>query len=324
MELRRASTILGCGCAAVIALFLAAVLTLTWGTYRAGKDFERVARDPEASAERAREVVEFGELPEGYRAYGALSVPLLLDVAFFMAPADGAVDGGTGAAAETDAAGGGGRTLDVDHGFLYVKLRDWLGRGDELRDALGGSAADEAPLSQQGLDFDPREVVARGQLVSRGADVQWLARRGDVKIDAAAFAGGGEEGADDAEPSGSAPQETESVVSAPGEPGPAPTGQVGPEAAGSDAAGSEPAGRVERRAGRVADDVARAAAGEAAPGILTLLAIDCPGDDSWQRLGVWFAPDPAPGRPAGEVDWSGGPADPEAIADLLGRFRLCG
>lgn len=297
MELRRASTVLGCGCAVVIALFLVAVLTLTWGTYRVGKDFERVARDPEASAARAREVVEFGELPEGYRAYGAFSVPFLLDVAFFMAPPEGA-------AAEPGGAAGGDRDLDVDRGFLYVKLRDWLGRGDELREALGDSAADEAPLSQQGLEFVPREVVARGQLVSGRAQVQWLARRGDVQIDAAGFAGG-----DEREPSGGTPADGEPADGEAAEPAPA---------------DAEPRGRVERRARRVSDEIAQVTAGDPTPGILTLLAIDCPGDDSWQRLGVWFAPDPAPELPADEVDWSGGPGDPAAIADLLGRFELCG
>jgi hypothetical protein len=303
MELRRASTVLGCGCAVVIVFFLVAVLTLTWGTYRAGKDFGRMARDPEAAAERAREVVEFGELPEGYRAYGAFSVPLLLDVAFFMATPEGVVDGETEEAAEAAEAGRatGGEEQPPDRGFLYIKLRDWMGRGDELREALGGSEADEAPLAQQGLDFDPSEVVARGRLVSGRAQVQWLARRGNVRVDPEAFGGG-----DDREPpAGEAPE----------------GGPAAGDAAGS--AGSE-AAQVERAVGLAADEVARATAGESTPGILSILAFECPGDDSWHRLAVWFAPDPAPERPADEVDWSGGPGDPAAIADFLGRFELCG
>jgi hypothetical protein len=289
METRRVSTVLGCGCAVVIAFFLAAVLTLTWGTYRAGKDFERVARDPAAAAERARQVVEFGELPEGYRAFGAFSVPLLLEVAFFMSPPE-------------EVAGGDPET-PPDRGFLYIKLRDWMGRGDELREALGGSGADDAPLAQQGLDFDPSEVVARGRLVSGRAQVQWLARRGNVRVDPEAFGGG-----EDREPAEGEADEG---------------GPVAGEGAAGDAARSE-AAQVERAVGLAADEVARATAGESTPGILSILAFDCPGEDSWHRLGVWFAPDPAPERPADEVDWSGGPGDPAAIADFLGRFELCG
>lgn len=273
MDLRRASTVVGCGCAVVIAVFLAAALTLTWGTYRAGKDFADVARDPEAAAERAREVVGFGELPAGYRPYGALSVPLLLDVAFFLAPIeDGA---GRDGAVEDE-------PLRVDRGFLYVRLRDWMGRGDELQEELLGSGGDEAPLAQEGLDFDPDEVVGRGELTAGGAKVAWLARRGTVTIDPEGFGAG------------------EAKVVVDGER----LTEVDSSGGGGDGAGVATSGPV--------------------PGVLTVLALDCPGDDSWHRIGVWFAPDPAPELPAAEVDWSGGPGDPAAIADFLGRFELCG
>jgi hypothetical protein len=288
MEMRRASTVLGCGCAVVIVFFLAAVLTVTWSTYRAGRDFERVARDPEAAAERAREVVEFTELPEGYRAFGALTVPFLLDVAFFMAPieAPGEEPGGGAAAApgvEVGEAAEGEEPLHVDRGFLYVRLRDWMGRGDELRRELLAEGSDEAPLTQEGLDFDPTEVVGRGELESGEAKVTWLARRGKITIDTEAFG--------DAKPRITLDDQELREVDYSGEGG---TGGGG---------------------GAVSGPI---------PGILAVLAFDCPGEDSWHRLGVWFAPDPAPDTPVAEVDWSGGPGDPAAIADLLGRFELCG
>lgn len=277
MEMRRASTILGCGCAVVIVLFLAVALSITWTTYRAGKDFERMMQDPDAAAERAREVVAFGELPEGYRAFGALSVPLLLDVAFFMAP----VEGAEGGVPFGEPAADGGEPLRVDRGFLFIKLRDWMGRGDELRQEFLAEGSDEAPLSQEGLDFDPREVVGRGELVSGEARVAWLARRGRITIDPEAFGGGhARVTVDDHDLA-------EVDYAADGE--------------GGDAA---PAGPI--------------------PGVLTVLAIECPDGGSWHRLGVWFAPDPDAERPAAEVDWSGGPGDPAAIGDLLGRFELCG
>lgn len=271
MEMRRASTYLGCGCAVVIAILLATVLSVTWSTYRAGKEMARIARDPVASAARAREIVEFGELPAGYRAYGGFSMPFLLDVAFFLAPVDEATAAGGDDPIAAD------QPLRVDRGFLYVRLRDWMGRGDELESALDGSAADEAPISQEGLDFSPREVVARGELVSGEAAVTWLARRGNVSIDPDAFAGG----------KGRVMIDGEDLV----------------EVDGAVGGGTVDGGPI--------------------PAVLTLLHFDCPGG-GWQRLGVWFAPDPAPQRAVAEVDWSGGPADPQAIADLLGRFELCG
>lgn len=282
MEMRRASTILGCGCAVVIVFFLAAVLTVTWSTYRAGRDFERLTRDPEAAAARAREVVGFGELPEGYRAFGALSVPFLLDVAFFMAPLEEGGGGEVAAGVEIGEAAPGEEELRVDRGFLYVRLRDWMGRGEELRRELLAEAADDAPLTQEGLDFDPTEVVGRGELESGEAKVAWLARRGRVRIDTRAF------------------------------------GDAKPRIA------------IDDRELQEVDDSAEAGTGAGGggdgpiPGVLAVLAIDCPGEDSWHRLGVWFVPDPAPDLPVAEVDWSGGPGDPAAIADLLGGFELCG
>ncbi|HEX6203661.1 MAG TPA: hypothetical protein VF100_11710, partial [Thermoanaerobaculia bacterium] len=168
-------------------------------------------------------------------------------------------------------------------GFLYVRLRDWMGRGDELRRELLAEGSDEAPLTQEGLDFDPTEVVGRGELESRGTTVAWLARRGKIVIDTEAFG--------DARPRITVDDHE--------------LREVDYAAEGGTAAGG------------------RAASGPV-PGVLTVFAFDCPGDDSWHRIGVWFAPDPAPGTPVAEVDWSGGPGDPAAMADLLGRFELCG
>lgn len=58
-------------------------------------------------------------------------------------------------------------------------------------------------------------------------------------------------------------------------------------------------------------------------GLTTLVFIDCP-QDSRQRLGIWFGPDPAPGEPVDTVDWSGSVADETALRDFIGRFQLCG
>jgi hypothetical protein len=58
------------------------------------------------------------------------------------------------------------------------------------------------------------------------------------------------------------------------------------------------------------------------PGIATMLLFDCAGDRR-VRLGLWLAPDPAPERPAAEADFTGTPADPEALRAFLGHFELC-
>lgn len=59
-----------------------------------------------------------------------------------------------------------------------------------------------------------------------------------------------------------------------------------------------------------------------AEGVTALILVECPGDEK-TRLAIWFAPDPAPDRPAAETDFAGTPADPEALESFMGHFRLC-
>jgi hypothetical protein len=56
-------------------------------------------------------------------------------------------------------------------------------------------------------------------------------------------------------------------------------------------------------------------------GVSVFMLIECP--DHHLRLGVWFAPDPAPSQPAEHVDFSGTPADPKAISDFANHFQFC-
>lgn len=57
-------------------------------------------------------------------------------------------------------------------------------------------------------------------------------------------------------------------------------------------------------------------------GITTFLYFDCP-DDGRLRFGLWFGPDPAPGKPIDPATLASTPADPEAIRGFLGYFEVC-
>lgn len=63
--------------------------------------------------------------------------------------------------------------------------------------------------------------------------------------------------------------------------------------------------------------------GESGEGLVTWLGIDCPSDRR-TRVGLWFVPDPAPGRPLRPADLADTPADPEAIQEFARHFRFCG
>lgn len=57
-------------------------------------------------------------------------------------------------------------------------------------------------------------------------------------------------------------------------------------------------------------------------GLVTMVMPKC--GDKRLRFGMWFGPDPSPGTPVAEADFTGTNADPEAIQAFLGHFRLCG
>jgi len=64
--------------------------------------------------------------------------------------------------------------------------------------------------------------------------------------------------------------------------------------------------------------------GEKENGVVTMVLPECP--DDRLRFGVWIGPAPqgSEGKPVAETDYAGTPADPAAMQEFLGHFRLCG
>jgi hypothetical protein len=59
-------------------------------------------------------------------------------------------------------------------------------------------------------------------------------------------------------------------------------------------------------------------------GVVTMVLPECA--DDRLRFGIWIGPSPQDSKekPVNEVDYAGTPADPAALQEFLGHFRLCG
>lgn len=262
----------GCACGALVFLALAAVVTTMWWGYRAAKDVAEGFENPEKRAERAREVLPYDTLPEGYEPLGAFSIPFLVDLAFFSTekvdePAAEPEPAGTEPAATepvstepaaTEPAGtepaATSPTVEVhsdvdiefgERGFVYVVMRRLGSERAELDSYLRGEGPAPDWMGKGNVNVESEEVIRNGQLEAGGARLAYSARRGQVTTQ-----------------------------------------------------------------------------GESRDGLFNLFLATCP-DDEKARIGIWFAPDPDPGKPVAEVDWTGTPADPAALQDFAGHFRFC-
>ena len=226
--------VLGCGVAVMLAL--AGIVGFTYLVYRQGKQMAEGFKDPKARAEKTRQVIPYDNLPAGYYAGGAMSIPFLMDFAVF-----------------TDHEPAAGEGPDQgnfnQHSFIYMNMRHLRDNREKMERYLRGEAPAPAdsPWGQSNVNFDAKEVIRRGELQLEGRKVLYQASRGDIKHK-----------------------------------------------------------------------------GQEENGLVTMVLPECP--DDRLRFGIWIAPAP-PGsaeKPVAEIDYKGTPADPAALQDFLGHFRLCG
>jgi hypothetical protein len=58
------------------------------------------------------------------------------------------------------------------------------------------------------------------------------------------------------------------------------------------------------------------------PLLNSIFFIECPGQNRL-RMGLWMAPDPAPGQPLEQLDLKGTPVDPEAMRTFMSHINPC-
>ncbi|HEV8581523.1 MAG TPA: hypothetical protein VGX68_20855 [Thermoanaerobaculia bacterium] len=161
----------GCGCGLAVVLALAGLAGLTYWGYQKGQEFQKTFKDPQARAEKTREVIPFRELPAGYYPVGAFSIPLLMDVAIFSdeEPRPG------------EAPRQGNASFD-ERGFVFMSMLHLRGNKEKMERFLRGEAPapDEAPWQQSGMRFDPGQVIRRGMVTAGGRQVLYAASRGEA------------------------------------------------------------------------------------------------------------------------------------------------
>ena len=159
---------LGCGCGALVAIVLAVIVGLTWFGYRKGKEIEKNFKDPVARESATREILRWKKLPEGYYPAGAVTIPMLMEMAILSDEKP------------TPEGAGHGRQFQ-ERGLIFMSFNSWISDEQELLRWLRGEmkeAPDWLGRSDAKIDPDkdkdaPPEVVAPGSAVLTPPSRSW-------------------------------------------------------------------------------------------------------------------------------------------------------
>lgn len=152
----------GCGCAILLVLGILGVGGCFWALTNWGRQVESELKDPEARASKARSLLGYDELPEGYHPGISFSVPLVMDVVFL-----GDKELPTGDDLERMHGQG---DLFEKRGLIYFKMRAFGQDREKLRGEF-----DE-------IDFEAEEVVGEGEVEAGGATVRYTAELGETVL----------------------------------------------------------------------------------------------------------------------------------------------
>jgi hypothetical protein len=169
---RPAYSLLGCGCAAVVALILAVIVGLTWIGYRSGERYRAEMTDPAARRARVAALLPHQALPAGYHAVGGLSLPFMMKMAVIADREPGPAQAGD---------------PGVRSGFLFVRTRDAWGRRKRLQKLFDDPNPDPKAFSQGEVGFTSKGEIGRGELKVGAATVHYYARRGELAVDQTRF-----------------------------------------------------------------------------------------------------------------------------------------
>jgi len=153
---------IGAGCLLSVFLVVAVIVAIgAWG-FNQVRDLQRSMEDPETRTELAKEMLVTNELPAGYNAMMALSIPFLVETVIL-------------SDMEPDESGRIERF--GERGFIYFKTLTMGEQEQELRDFFDGETD---VLDQTALRVDAREFVGRGSIEEDDRTLRWVAYRGEI------------------------------------------------------------------------------------------------------------------------------------------------
>jgi hypothetical protein len=138
-----------------------------WGVRKA-QQFGEEIRDPATREQKALSALGANEIPAGYHAVVAFSIPFLLEVAVLsdVAPNDS------------------GRPPEIgEHGFIYVSHPVLRKDQRKIRDFFEGKSVDLEDLGGRRIDMDLDQRIANGRFSRQGDEVLWVCHRGTVDTD---------------------------------------------------------------------------------------------------------------------------------------------
>jgi len=158
---------IGVGCLVSILLIVAVIVAIgAWG-FSQVRQLQRTMEDPVARTEAAAETLGADELPEGYHAMMAMSVPFGLVETAMLTDREPDEDG------ELRRFG--------EHGFIYFDTVAMGNQAQELRDFIAGDSNDPEFFDQTSINVDAREVIDSGTIEETGRTLRWLAYRGRIR-----------------------------------------------------------------------------------------------------------------------------------------------
>jgi len=155
----------GVGCLLAVFLVVAVVIAIgAWG-FNQVRQLARTMEDPQARTALALEMLAADELPDGYNAMVAFSVPFLMETVIITD-------------AEPDE---NGRIQRFgERGFIYFKTLSVGDQEQELRDFFEGKTDESQILDQSSVHVDAREFIGRGTIEEDERTLRWVAYRGEI------------------------------------------------------------------------------------------------------------------------------------------------